>query len=128
MITNFEDHTEDLTELEKKYLPDVRKALEWILYRDIGKFPRPIKQPLVVKEVNTHLIAKHGLFCELRLNTVRLRKYFNYFRTNGVLPIIATSDGCYITQDKEEISKQIKSMEQRSRQIMRAADGMKNFL
>ncbi len=87
-----------------------------------------MKQPEVVRQVNSHLIAKHGLFCNMRLNTVRLRKYFNYFRTNGIIPIIATSDGCYITTDKEEINRQVISLEERARQINKAAQGLKKFL
>lgn len=138
MITNFEEITEDLTDLEREYLPDVEKALANILTTKqnlstelivlLGKFPKPIKQAEIVKQLNANLIAKHGLFCQMRLNTVRLRKYFNYFRTNGILPIVATSDGCYITTDKEEIEKQIKSLSERANQIQRAAEGLKKFL
>lgn len=134
-ITNFEDHTEDLTELEKQYLPDVEVALELCLKGngdliEFGRdnYPKPVKQPKVVKFINEYLITKHGLFNSMKLNTVRLRKYFNYFRSNGILPIVATSDGCYITNNKEEIRRQIKSLNERARQINRAAVGLEKFL
>lgn len=133
MITNFEEHTEDLTEIEKQYIPDIQIALELCLkekYYGFGqdKFPKPVKQYQVVKFINEYLINKHGLFNSMKLNTVRLRKYFNHFRSNGVLAIIATSNGCYITTDKEEIQRQIKSLQERARQINRAAIGLEKFL
>lgn len=135
MITNFEDHTEDLTDIEKEYLPQIeqclKKFLEWGEFElDVhgNKYPYPVKQNKLCEQINNELISLNGLFCSLRLNTVRLRKYFNYFRTNGILAIVATSEGCYITKDKEEIQRQIKSLKERARQINRAAVGLEKFL
>lgn len=142
MITNFENITEDLTELEKKFIPEIKEIIDLSFrskttiesdgvlisetYSDYLK--RPIKQKELSDIINYELIQKHGLFVEIKINSVRLRKYFNYFRTNGILPLIATSDGCYISTDKTEIEKQILSMKERARQILRAADGLNKFL
>lgn len=138
MITNFENITEDLTEIELKYADEIKNIIDRIFRSEseasfgkkvLGSLQKtPIKQPELCKHINYKLIEKYGLFVEIKLNSVRLRKYFNYFRSNGILPIIATSDGCYISNDKTEIEKQILSMKERARQILRAADGMNKFL
>lgn len=138
MITNFEQVTEDLTELEKEFMPEVKNIID-LAFRDkteisqerfvYGPYRKtPIKQKDLSDLINLKLIQKHGFFCNFKINSVRLRKYFNYFRSNGILPLIATSDGCYISNDKQEIEKQIQSMEERARQILRASNGMKKFL
>lgn len=122
MVTNFEEITEDLTEQEMKIVKDVENLLREILQ---GK---KLKQPIVVHSLNIFLDTIHGPTNHPLITTVRLRKYFNYFRTKGIIPIIATSDGCYITEDKAEIEKQIKSLEQRANSIRKAAEGMKKLL
>ena len=121
MITNFEEITEDLTENEKRYLPHVVEIM-----RGVMNVRQPIKQPDLVVILNSHLEHAHGVHGIL--NSARLRKYFNHIRSHGLLPLIATSEGCYITDDKETIRKQIESLEQRSRSISSAAAGLKKFL
>lgn len=132
-VINFEEITEDLSELELKHLDEIKDFImkSFINYGFIGtvKFhKKPIKQDALTKHINSELILKYGLFTPLKINSARLRKYFSYFRCNGILPIIATKDGCYLSQDREEIEKQILSLEQRSRQIAKAATGMRTFL
>ncbi len=125
MIINFEEQTEDLSDLELNHLEEVKEFIQ-ILFEN--SFRRPVKQDKMTEYINECLVIKYGLFTPLKINSARLRKYFSYFRCNGILPIIATKDGCYLSQDREEIEKQILSLEQRSRQIAKAAEGMKNFL
>lgn len=124
MITNFEDITEDLTEMEISFKPDIQKYLEELL---LDKKQNPIKQTDIVLNLNYRLFMEHGKD-GIMITTVRLRKYFNYFRSNGLIPLVATSEGCYISSDKIEIEKQILSMKERARQILRAADGLGKFL
>lgn len=126
MIVNFEEFTDDLSEIEFKYKDEIAELIK--RYCKIVVIKNPVKQKDLCSLINTALIEKYGLFFEMKVNQVRLRKYFNYFRSNGILPIIATSDGCYISNDKAEISKQIISLEQRARQILKASEGMKTFL
>ena len=142
MVQNFEEQTEDLTELELIHLNEIKEIINNAFRDEIevtgnhgqtvtvrSKLQRrPIKQDALTDKINYELILKYGLFTPLKINSARLRKYFSYFRCNGILPIIATKDGCYLSQDREEIQKQILSLEQRSRQIAKAADGMKKFL
>jgi hypothetical protein len=123
MITNFDKHTEDLTDNEAVYTEDVKRYLEFFL-RDKKT---PVKQTDLCDQMNFKFVSEHGPDV-FYITTARLRKYFNYFRVNGVLPLIATSEGCYISREPEEIQKQIVSLEERARQIQRAADGMKKFI
>lgn len=62
------------------------------------------------------------------ISEARLRKITNMIRTNGKLPIIATSRGYYCSYDKEEIRKQIKSLMERAEAIINSANGLKKFL
>ena len=124
MITNFNNITEDLTEIEISFKPDIQKYLEELLF---NKKTKPVKQKDIVDNINYRLYMEHGQH-GLIMSTVRLRKYFNHFRSQGIIPLVATSEGCYITSDKTEIEKQILSMKERARQIMRAADGLGKFL
>lgn len=121
-VTNFEDITEDLTEAETRFTDEMKFYLETILSEGV------VKQADIVEIINMKIVMEHGTGHEIKLTPMRLRKYFNFFRTNGIIPIIATSNGCYISKDQNEIAKQILSMEERARQILRASEGMKKFL
>lgn len=124
MIATFEQHTEDLTEREIEYLPLVKEGIEKALRGSVA----PRKQHELITLINAFLQEKEGMFCALSLSGPRLRKYVNYLRTNSLLPIIATSDGYSISEKQEAIELQIKSLKQRGRQIMRAAEGLENYL
>lgn len=124
MIVTFEEHTEDLTDREKDFLPDVQEAIKYALEKSLA----PRKQNDLLVLINNYLQDKHGLFCSLTLNGVRLRKYVNYIRSNALMPIIATSQGYSLTENKEVIELQIKSLLQRSHSIHKAAIGLKNYI
>lgn len=124
MILNFEDITEDLTEIELKYLDDVKQFIKDKLTGTLS----PVKQNILTNYINNRLKEKHGIFLDMNFTSVRLRKFINHFRSNGILPLIATSQGCYLSSNPIEIEKQIKSLEQRARSIQKAADGLKKFL
>lgn len=121
MITNFEKHTVDLSEEELAYLPDVKRYLLSLLSGPA------VKQNDLCDMINMKFVMEYGPE-SMHITAARLRKYFNYIRVNGLLPLIATSDGCYISNDQNEIMKQITSLKERARQIMRAAEGMEIFL
>ncbi|HYG53604.1 MAG TPA: hypothetical protein VD905_22100 [Flavobacteriales bacterium] len=121
MLTNFENHTTDLTEEELYYLPYIKRYLVALLT------DRVVKQNDLCEQVNMKLAFEHGRDA-INISAAKMRKYFNYFRVNGDLALIATSEGCYISNDPNDIMKQIKSLEERARQIQRAADGMKALL
>jgi hypothetical protein len=57
-----------------------------------------------------------------------LRKLVNHIRVKGILPIIATSQGYYVSYDKQDILDQINSLTQRANSILNSANGLRNFL
>jgi len=62
------------------------------------------------------------------ITPVKLRKWVSFFRSSGTLPLMATSEGYFITDNKDLIREQIISLEQRASQIKRASEGLKKFL
>ena len=123
-IENFEQITEDLTDRELDFLPDVQEAIKNALEKAI----EPRKQNELVILINNYLQQKHGLFCSLTLSGVRLRKYVNYLRSNALLPIIATSNGYSLSTSKEVIESQIRSLQQRANSINKASEGLQKYL
>jgi hypothetical protein len=118
MITNFEDFTEDLTPDEKALLKPLTKGLE------TKTKDNPIKAPEIIKAMNTFAKSK-GL---TTLSEPRLRKLINHIRVNGIMPVIATSKGYYVSYDKQEILDQITSLTQRANSILDSANGLNKFL
>lgn len=118
MITNFENITHELNDQELALVPIIAKSFE--------KYTKanPIKAPEIVKRFNQSDIAKQYI----KLTEPRLRKICNYIRSNAMIPLIATSSGYFVSNDKEEIEKQIKSLVERSNSIRQCADGLTKFL
>ena len=120
MIQNFEEITEDLKPFE----------IDTILPLLIGGFKthykaNPVKEPDICKGLNTYFANNR---IKYKMSGAKVRKYVNYIRKNSILPLIATSKGYYVSDDKQEIVNQIKSMEQRSSGILDAANGLRKFL
>jgi hypothetical protein len=118
MINNFEDFTEELTPDELKLVNPLMEGLRTKTKENT------IKAPVIVKKMNEYAL-KHNL---TKITEPRLRKLVNFIRVNGKLPIIATSQGYYVSYDKQEILDQINSLTQRANSIMNSANGLKNFL
>jgi hypothetical protein len=118
MINNFEDFTEELTPDELKLVAPLMNGLRTKTKQ------KPIKAPEIVKAMNV-FAQKNGL---IKITEPRLRKLVNHIRVKGILPIIATSQGYYVSYDKQEILDQINSLTQRANSIMNSANGLKNFL
>lgn len=119
MITFFEEQTHELTKEEMELIPIVIHG-----FRQYKK-NNPIKADLIVQRMNLFL-ENNGY--KTRLTQPRLRKLVNYIRTNGLIPLIATSNGYFTTECKETIQLQIISLQQRANSIERAVDGLKKFL
>ena len=118
-ITNFEEHTSELTSEEMDILPIVVHG-----FRNYKK-ENPIKAELIVTRMNEFL-AVRGF--KTRMSQPRLRKMVNYIRTNGIIPLIATSHGYFTSDCTETIAEQIKSLQERANSIYRCAEGLKKFL
>lgn len=119
MITNFENITNELTDMEKMILPYVISAFSK------RKKDNPIKAPEIIKKMNVWFKEQNW---NLKMSEPRLRKMSNHIRTHGLLPLISTTKGYYTSEDKEEIKKQIESLEQRATSIKHSADGLRVFL
>jgi hypothetical protein len=119
MITNFEAITDELTDHELSLIP--------VLVQGFTKHQKenPITAPDIVRKMDIYLTAK-GI--NMKFSQPRLRKCVNYIRSNSIIPLIATSSGYYTSYDKEVISDQIKSLEQRARSIQNCATGLKKFI
>ena len=82
----------------------------------------PIKAPIIVAKINANKLTKK------KFTEVRLRKIVNYIRTNGLIPLIATSSGYYVDYSPEVIESQIKSLKERSSSIYHCAVGLEKIL
>jgi hypothetical protein len=116
-VTNFEKITVELNEKELAIIPSIIQAF--------GKYTKenPIKAPQIVSRYNASVV-KGGI----KLSEPRLRKIVNHIRSFGLLPLIATSNGYYVSYDKEEIQNQITSLHERANSIMNCAVGLEEFL
>lgn len=119
MITNFEDITRDL-EPEEKQL--VRVLISGFKTKTKDN---PIKAPDIIKKIN---LDKQRLGLKKNITEPRLRKLCNFIRSEGMIPLIATSSGYYVSYDKEEVKKQIDSLNERASAIIGSANGLKKFL
>lgn len=118
MILNFEEITEELNPDEIALLEPLKKGL------NTKTKDNPIKAPEIIKAMNTFAKSK-GL---ATLSEPRLRKLINHIRVNGIMPVIATSKGYYVSYDKQEVLDQITSLTQRANSILDSANGLKKFL
>lgn len=116
MITNFENITFELTDKERLLLPVLLTG-----FRTKTK-DNPIKAPDVVKKINEAHIVPY------KFTESRLRKICNYIRVHGLLPLIATSKGYYVSYDIAEINSEITSLRQRANAIASSAQGLEKFL
>lgn len=119
MITNFEEYTHELTEEEAKLVPLLVNG-----FKTKSK-SNPIKASDIVSAVNSKL-SVYGL--KKKFSEPRLRKIVNLIRSNGILPLMGTSKGYYVSYDKDEIKGQIESLTQRADAIMTSASGLKKFI
>ena len=96
MITNFEQITSELNQKELAIVPTIVEGFKRYTKEN------PIKAPEIVRNYNARTTSG------VKLNEPRLRKICNYIRSQGLLPLIATSEGYYVSYEAEEIQKQIK--------------------
>ena len=119
MLTNFEEYTQELSQEEMELIPIVIHG-----FRQYKK-ENPIKSELIIKRMNEFL-ALHGI--QLKMTGPRLRKLVNYIRSNGLLPLIATSNGYFTSDCKQTILDQIRSLQERANSIERCAHGLSKFI
>lgn len=105
MITNFENITFELNEIERDLVPIFVRALE----RKIGK-ENAITNSEIIKGIQKAY--------SIKLTGARVRKIIQYIRITGkVERLIASSKGYYVSNDKQELNDYIESLMQRAEQI-----------
>ena len=119
MIKNFENITTYLNDEELKLISLLVKGFK------SHSVNNPIKARDIITNMNAYLKGKGS---DYKLSEPKLRRYCNYIRTKGILPLIATSKGYYVSYDKAEIRNQIESLNQRANSIKVCADGLQRFL
>lgn len=118
MITNFEHITEELNEQELALIPLLVQGFK------TKTKDNPVKAPEIVTRLNDYLKKNNK---EIRLTEPRLRKCCNYIRSKGIIPLVATSKGYYVSMERDEIANQIRSLRERAASINRCADGLMRF-
>jgi hypothetical protein len=113
MITNFELITPNINKDELSILHLFIQVMSGIV--------KPTKAPIIVKSMNA-ILQQEGH--KLIFNQVRLRRFVNYCRSYSFLPIIATSEGYFVSYRDVDIDLQIKSLTERSNAIFTAAYGL----
>lgn len=119
MIENFEKITFELTEKELELIPILISGFKQ------HRQNNPIKAYQIVDNMKIYLKEKNF---KLRFTEPRLRKCCNYIRSNSLLPLIATSNGYYISEDKKVIESQVTSLIQRANSILKTAQGLNKFI
>lgn len=115
MIAGHENNTYELSndeiELANKIIPFFKMKTK----------ENPVKAKVIVDGVNRvyELTPK--------FTDVRLRKIINYYRCNGIIPIISSSKGYYVSYYQEDIEYMIESLNQRARSIQNCARGLEQF-
>ena len=118
MITKFESITFELSTDEKKLMPVIIKGLS------TKTKDNPIKAADIVNAINENK-NRYGIKV---FSEPRLRKIINFIRSEGILPIMGTINGYYVTKNRAELESQIESLTQRAEAIMTSANGLKKFL
>lgn len=116
MIKGFERETQPLTDYEINFLvPQFERSMK----KHVGK----------ANAVTNKQIVQGMLNAGYKINDAKVRKIFNWIRTNDIVyGIIATSDGYYIAETKEEIAEYIESLEGRRDAIDHVITAMRRQL
>lgn len=122
MVTNFEKITEDLTDDEKSIQSFVETAL-----RKCVDEKNAMKGKNLVEIIN-HRIASEYDPKAAKMTEVKLRKFVNYLRSNGFMPICATSKGYFISFENKVLQLQVQSLKERMSAMGSAANGLSKWI
>ena len=119
MVINFADQTHELSDVEIHLLDFVKEL--FIQHDEVN----PVHGYRIVARINAHCENK-GI--NYKISEPRLRKMVNYFRSNSIIPLMATSQGYYVSYDPVLIKSQIDSLCQRAGSIANCASGLQKFI
>ncbi len=108
MIRGFESYTQPITKKEEKFIVPIVVNVLRKAYQDDKK----IKSLQIAKKVQK---AGHSI------QEPTVRKIIHYIRVNGLLPVLSSSEGYYISKDISKINACVESLTQRADAIMEVA-------
>ncbi len=82
----------------------------------------PVTAPEIVSGVNANVPLTQ------KFSERRLRKIINYYRVQGILPIISTSKGYYVSYEVKDIEFMITSLSQRANSILEGCYGLQRII
>ena len=116
MINGHEYHTEELNDEERM-----------LAKRLISAFSKRSKEnPVTATEIVSGV--NKNIKLTQKFSDRRLRKIINHYRVHGILPIISTSKGYYVSYEENEIEGMVISLNQRANSILEACFGMQRIL
>ena len=114
-ILNFEEYTHDLSDYELSLVPKFVNSFQTKVGKDHACTAKKIEEKMTA--------AGH------KVSGPRIRKIVNYIRNMGLVEgLVATSSGYYISNDHQEISNYIESLEGREGAIRVVREGMEAYL
>lgn len=123
MIRNFEEYTSQMSDEEKTYV--LPKIIQ-ILSLAIGK-ENAVRNSDIIKEINysnrdfvvtVNSNEKQKVTEHIKTSPARVRHMIHVLRASDTIPfLVASAKGYYISNDKDEIEKYIKSIDDRLRSI-----------
>lgn len=121
-ITNFETLTEELTPEELSIQCFVESA-----------FKKCMDEKNAIKGKDLVIMINHRIATEYdpqfaKMTEVRLRKFVNYYRSKGFIPICASSLGYFVSMDAEVLKLQVESLNQRANSMKKASDGLAKWI
>jgi hypothetical protein len=119
MLKGFEQETDELNAEEMAYIPALIEG-----FKNHGE-DDPIKAPEIVVAMNQYLVSKGA---SIRMTEPRLRKMVHHIRSCGLLPLMATSKGYFVSYNMEVIKNQVESLKQRANSIRTSAEGLEKFI
>lgn len=127
MIRNFEEYTSELTEDEANYI--MPKLLKILILR-IGK-ENAITNRSIINYFKAYPILKQdkmdpGLSWTIKTSEPRIRHMIHILRVSDTIPfLVASSQGYYISNDKQEIEDYMQSIDDRLRSIYQIRRALK---
>lgn len=91
------------------------------------KRTNPLNPRMAPKIVDWFIYKRFDIGFKGVFNELKLRKLINFIRMNGLLPVMSSSDGYYISRDPVDILQMAASLESRCYAINEAAKGLRNL-
>jgi len=112
-------HTEYTQELNDEELMLAKRLVSAFKKRTKDN---PVTAPEIVSGVNANIPLAQ------KFSERGLRKIINYYRVQGILPIISTSKGYHVSYEVEDIQHMITSLSQRASSILEACYGLQRII